>query len=101
MKEKIKLSPGALFAEVPEEHRPLLSDILFQWPSTFVPPATPQDFESVYDGPETLVRYRLEVDWLLERIDQIASLLELSVVRHRLEKVSKELEECRVLFCAG
>ncbi|XP_058203527.1 uncharacterized protein LOC131317866 isoform X2 [Rhododendron vialii] len=126
MKEKIKLSPGALFAEVQEEHRPLLSDIFFQWPSTFVrlgnvsaicrkfaldslvsfvevlenvslPKATPQDFESVYDCLETLVRYRLEVDWLRKRIDQMASLLELSVVRHQLEKVSKELEEIEVV----
>ncbi|KAF7144966.1 hypothetical protein RHSIM_Rhsim04G0182400 [Rhododendron simsii] len=121
-KEKVTLQPSVLFAEAREEHRPLLSDIFFQWPSTFVrlvnvstfsrrlalislvsfvelledvslPKATPEEFISVYDGLAALGNYQLEVDWLRKRIDQMAFLLELPAWRDRLEKVSKELEE--------
>ncbi|KAF7151458.1 hypothetical protein RHSIM_Rhsim02G0156900 [Rhododendron simsii] len=121
-KEKVTLRPNVLFAEAREEHRPLLSDIFFQWPSTFVrlgnmstfsrrlalislvsfvelledvslPKATPEEFVSVYGGLAALGSYQLEVDWLRQRIDQMAFLLELPAWRDRLEKVSKELEE--------
>ncbi|KAG5561807.1 hypothetical protein RHGRI_004749 [Rhododendron griersonianum] len=121
-KETVKLTPSVLFAEAREEHRPLLSDIFFQWPSTFVrlgnmstfsrrlalvslvsfvelledvslPEATPEDFVSVYGGLSALGSYQLEVDWLRKRIDQMAVLLELPAWRDRLEKVNKELEE--------
>ncbi|KAG5542593.1 hypothetical protein RHGRI_022201 [Rhododendron griersonianum] len=121
-KETVKLAPSVLFAEAREEHRPLLSDIFFQWPSTFVrlgnmstfsrrlalvslvsfvelledvslPEATPEDFVSVYGGLSALGSYQLEVDWLRKRIDQMAVLLELPAWRDRLEKVNKELEE--------
>ncbi|KAG5557330.1 hypothetical protein RHGRI_007548 [Rhododendron griersonianum] len=124
-KEKVTLQPSVLFAEVREEHRPLLSDIFFQWPSIFVrlgnmstfsrrlalislvsfvelledgslPKATPEEFASVYGGLAALGSYQLEVDWLYKRIDQMAFLLELPAWRDRLEKVSKELEEVGV-----
>ncbi|KAI8530088.1 hypothetical protein RHMOL_Rhmol11G0028200 [Rhododendron molle] len=121
-KEKVTLEPDVLFAEAREEHRPLLSDIYFQWPSTFVrlgnmsvfsrrlalvslvsfvelledvklPEVTPKELASVYGGLDALGSYQLEVDWLRKRIDQMAILLELPSWRDRLEKVSKELEE--------
>ncbi|KAI8550611.1 hypothetical protein RHMOL_Rhmol06G0121000 [Rhododendron molle] len=121
-KEKVTLEPSVLFAEAREEHRPLLSDIFFQWPSTFVrlgtmsnfsrrlalislvsfvelledvslPKATPEEFTSVYGGLVALGSYQLEVDWLRKRIDQMAVLLELPSWRDRLEKVNRELEE--------
>ncbi|KAG5552836.1 hypothetical protein RHGRI_010817 [Rhododendron griersonianum] len=117
-KETVKLTPSVLFAEAREEHQPLLSDIFFQWPSTFVrlgnmstfsrrlalvslvsfvelledvslPEATPEDFASVYGGLAALGSYQLEVDWLRKRIDQMAVLLELPAWRDRLEKVNK------------
>ncbi|KAF7138103.1 hypothetical protein RHSIM_Rhsim07G0161000 [Rhododendron simsii] len=123
-KEKVTLQPSVLFAEAREEHRPLLSNIFFQWPSTFVrlvnmstfsrrlalislvsfvelledvslPKATPEEFISVYDGLAALGSYQLEVDWLRKKIDQMAFLLELPAWRDRLEKVSKELEEVK------
>ncbi|KAF7151429.1 hypothetical protein RHSIM_Rhsim02G0215700 [Rhododendron simsii] len=62
-----------------------------------LPSATPKDFESVYDGLDTLVRYRLEVDWLRKRINQMVSRLGRPIVRNRLEKASKELEEVEVV----
>ncbi|KAI8533348.1 hypothetical protein RHMOL_Rhmol10G0001900 [Rhododendron molle] len=121
-KEKVTLEPGVLFAEAREEHRPLPSDIFFQWPSTFVwlgnmsifsrrlalislvsfvelledvklPEATPAELASVYGGLAALGGYQLKVDWLRKRIDQMAHLLELPAWRDRLEKVSKELED--------
>ncbi|KAF7151165.1 hypothetical protein RHSIM_Rhsim02G0152100 [Rhododendron simsii] len=125
-KEKVTLQPSVLFAEAREEHRPLLSDIFFQWPSTFVrlvnmstfsrrlaqislvsfmelledvslPKAMPEEFISVYDGLAALGSYQLEVDWLCKRIDQMAFLLELPAWQDRLEKVSKELEEVEAM----
>ncbi|KAG5523877.1 hypothetical protein RHGRI_030763 [Rhododendron griersonianum] len=119
-KEKVTLQPSVLFAEAREEHRPLLSDIFFQWPNTFVPlgnmstfsrrsalislvsfvellkdvslpEATLEEFAFVYGGLAALGSYQLEVDWLCKRIDQMAFFLELPAWRDRLEKVSKEL----------
>ncbi|KAF7140407.1 hypothetical protein RHSIM_Rhsim06G0084000 [Rhododendron simsii] len=109
-KEKVTLQPSVLFAEAREEHRPLLSNIFFQWPSTFVqlgnmstfsrrlalislvsfvelledvslPKATPEEFIFVYGGLAALGSYQLEVDWLRKRIDQMALLLELPAWR--------------------
>ncbi|KAI8555259.1 hypothetical protein RHMOL_Rhmol05G0160900 [Rhododendron molle] len=121
-KETVMLELSVLFAEAREEHRPLLSDIFFQLPSTFVqlvnmstfarrlalislvsfvklledvslPEATPEEFASVYGGLVALGSYQLEIDWLRKRIDQMAFLLELPSWRDRLEKVNIELEE--------
>ncbi|KAF7124663.1 hypothetical protein RHSIM_Rhsim12G0198100 [Rhododendron simsii] len=120
--EEIRLSPQTLFAEVREEHKAILSNIFELWPSTFahlvgassiskklaldslvsfvevlenmsLPRATPGDFDSALPGLEALTHFRLEVDWLRKRLDQMASLLELPVARHQLEKVGKEIEE--------
>ncbi|KAF7123669.1 hypothetical protein RHSIM_Rhsim12G0198200 [Rhododendron simsii] len=120
--EEIRLSPQTLFAEVREEHKAILSNIFELWPSTFVrlvgassiirklaldslvsfveglenmslPQATPGDFDSARDGLQALTHFRLEVDWLRKRLDQMAALLELPVAQDQLEKVGKEIEE--------
>ncbi|KAF7123961.1 hypothetical protein RHSIM_Rhsim12G0198300 [Rhododendron simsii] len=120
--EEIRLTPRTLFAEVREEHKAILSNIFELWPSTFVrlvgassiskklaldslvsfvevlenmslPRATPGDFDSARPGLEALTHFRLEVDWLRKRLDQMALLLELPVARDELEKVGKEIEE--------
>lgn len=120
--EEIRLSPQTLFAEVREEQKAILSNIFELWPSTFVRlvgaspisrklaldslvsfvealenmslhQATSRDFDSARDGLEALMHFRLEVDWLHKRLDQMASLLELPVARDQLEKVGKEIEE--------
>ncbi|KAI8550804.1 hypothetical protein RHMOL_Rhmol06G0136000 [Rhododendron molle] len=125
-KEKVTLEPGVLFAEAREKHRPLLSDIYFQWPNTFVqlgnmsvfskrlalislvsfvellvdvrlPKVTPEEFTSVYADLAALGGYQLEVDWLKKRIDEMASLLELLAWRDRLERVTKELEDVEAM----
>ncbi|KAE9462870.1 hypothetical protein C3L33_05230, partial [Rhododendron williamsianum] len=106
-----------LISEVREENKAILSNIFRLWPSTFVhlggassisrklaldslvsfvevpenmslPGATPEDFDSARDGLEVLTHFKLEVDWLRKRLEQMASLSELPVVRDRLEKVS-------------
>lgn len=116
--EEIRLCPRALFAlQVREENKAILSNIFQLWPSTFVhlggassisrklaldslvsfvevlenmslPGATPEDFDSARDGLEALTHFKLEVDWLRKRLEQMASISELPVVRDRLEKVS-------------
>ncbi|KAI8529533.1 hypothetical protein RHMOL_Rhmol12G0232200 [Rhododendron molle] len=120
--EEIRLSPQTLFAEVREEHKAILSNIFELWPSTFVhlvgassisrklaldslvsfvevlenmslPRAKRGDFDSARPGLEALTHFRLEVGWLRKRLDQMASLLELSVAWDQFVKVGKEIEE--------
>ncbi|KAG5544108.1 hypothetical protein RHGRI_016753 [Rhododendron griersonianum] len=84
-KETVKLTPSVLFAEAREEHRPLLSDIFFQWPSTFVRLGNMSTFSRRL-ALVSLVSF-------VELLEDMAVLLELPAWRDRLEKVNKELEE--------